>query len=74
MLTDPIFTLEEPASATYPNETNCHVCDKIFKVPKKEKSSKKKKVENQITLCQFCGHRTCERCCTKMRAFANQTE
>ena len=35
---------------------------------------KKKKVENQITLCQFCGHRTCERCCTKMRAFANQTE
>lgn len=62
-LTDPIFALEQPAKvARIPSNQEtvpCIVCDKELKRAHKH-------------ICEFCGHRACEKCAYKLRVFANQ--
>ena len=58
-LTDEMFDLQQPNSKVYPDELECHVCEK--KLKKKNKA-----------ICDFCGHLSCKKHCYKMRIFANQ--
>ena len=58
-LQEPIFSLREPTKVEFPEETKCIVCDRELKKSHKH-------------VCQFCGHKACERCAYKLRVFANQ--
>ena len=55
-LNDIIFMLERPTKIQYIEDVACISCDK-------------KLTRKNPILCQFCGHRACEKCCFKTRPF-----